>query len=207
MDHRDEDREMPRCITTPCPPTKPLCGTCHLTLEGRLQAPGGAQPPFLLATGPRQRASHGCRSPQPHRRRRPAANLTAKSMLHCNSRPWSECGSRRSAGKAPTVAHCQHSVALRRILSISSSCVCNDRQQRRTKPLTAVSSSCQPLQSVLKWPNTTASTWDGQKYTTKVANFGLGLPRGGKRSPNLVSGSPKRYSWFGFNSRPFSQNR
>jgi len=24
---------------------------------------------------------------------------------------------------------------------------------------------------------------------------------------NLVSGSPKRYSWFGFNSRPFSQNR
>ena len=145
---KTQPHQTPRRTATACPPTKPPRGICQPTLGGRLQAPGGARTPLLLATGPRQRASSGCRSPQRHRRRRPAAKLTTKSVLSCNSWPWSECGSRRSAGKVSTVAHCQHLVALRRLFTFSSGCFCNNQQQRCIKHFTAVRSSHQPLQSV-----------------------------------------------------------
>ena len=124
---KNRPHQMPRRTATACPPTKPLRGICHLTLEGRLQVPNGAPLTLVLAVGPRQTAAPICRRPATHRRLRPAASLTGRYVANCFNRPWFECGSQRSTGWASTVARRGRLSLLRRLRPFFDCSFCNNR--------------------------------------------------------------------------------
>ena len=124
---KNRPHQTPCRTATACPPTKRLRGICHLTLEGRLQAPNDAPLTLVLAVGPRQTAAPICRRPPPHRRLRPAASLTGRYVANCFNQPWFECGSLRSTGWASTAARRGCLSLLRRLRPFSSCSFCNNR--------------------------------------------------------------------------------